>query len=422
MMPTDRELIAHILRRTTFGPFPGQVDELVKVGPKATIELALAAKAEIPADRLDGKDDYGDRMTRYWIERMLDRRPSVHEKMVWYWHGHLVSSLDKASEAAMWRQHVLLRKHALGNFRELMHAVAVDPAMLSYLDGDGSRGDHPNENFAREVMELFMLGPGNYTEVDVRAAARAFSGWHVDNETLKATFDPESAYDRPVQFLGSRRNWTTDSAIDALCDHPSCPRFVATRLYRYFVGVAPSDARADEMAAAFRKSGLEIKPLIQNILEGSDFANALHARARTPLEWLIPVLAITGNTNAGLSGLSERGNKTEKFDIELGWFDELGQMPFRPPNVAGWPLDERWLSAGQVLTRTNLLMRLPLAKSIVNRVEPSVAAVLEHCGLYDVSSATKAAMQRSIDQQTEFAEGLELLFALALLSPEFSLV
>jgi uncharacterized protein (DUF1800 family) len=292
-----------------------------------------------------------------------------------------------------------------------MHAIAVDPAMLSYLDGDGSRGDQPNENFAREVMELFMLGPGNYTELDVRAAARAFSGWNVDNETLKATFDPESAYNRPVQFLGSRRNWNTDLAIDALCDHPNCPRFVATRLYRYFVGRAPSDARADEMAAVFRKSGLEIKPLIQNILEGRDFADALHTRARTPLEWLIPVLAITGNTK-----------NTEKFDIELGWFDELGQMPFRPPNVAGWPLDERWLSAGQVLTRTNLLMRLPLAKTIVDRVEPTVDRVLEHCGLYDVSATTKAAMQRSIDQQTEFAEGLELLFALALLSPEFSLV
>ena len=159
-MPTDRELIAHVLRRTTFGPFPGQVDELVKAGAGATIELAFGTKPEVPADRLDGKDDYGDRMTRYWLERMLDRRPSVHERMVWYWHGHLVSSLDKASEPAMWRQHVLLRKHALGNFRELMHAIAIDPAMLAYLDGDGSRGENPNENFAREVMELFMLGTG----------------------------------------------------------------------------------------------------------------------------------------------------------------------------------------------------------------------------------------------------------------------
>ena len=97
-------------------------------------------------------------------------------------------------------------------------------------------------------------------------------------------------------------------------------------------------------------------------------------------------------------------------------------MPFRPPNVGGWPLDERWLSAGQMLTRTNLLMRIPLAKPIVDRAEPSVGAVLEHCGLYDVSAATKNAMQRSIDKQTEFAEGLELLFALALVSPEFSLI
>ena len=410
-MPTDRELIAHILRRTTFGPFPGQDEELAKAGAGATIEMALGTKPEVPADRLDGKEDYGERMTRYWLERMLDRRPSVHERMVWYWHGHLVSSLDKASEPAMWRQHVLLRKHALGNLRDLMHAIAIDPAMLAYLDGDGSRGETPNENFGREVMELFLLGPGNFSELDVRAAARAFSGWEVDNKTLAVTFNPESAYDRPVQFLGSRRKWTTADAIDALCDHPACARFVASRLYRYFVGAAPSDARAEEMAAAFRKSGLEIKPLVQNILEGREFSVALHTRARTPVEWLVPVLAITGNTK-----------QTEKFEIDLQWFDELGQMPFRPPNVAGWPLDERWLSAGQMLTRTNVLMRLPLAKPIVDRVEPSVGAVLEHCGLYDVSPATRAAMQRSIDKQTEFAEGLELLVALALLSPEFSLI
>ena len=164
-------------------------------------------------------------------------------------------------------------------------------------------------------------------------------------------------------------------------------------------------------AAVFRKGGLEIKPLVQNILEGRDLANALHSRARTPVEWLIPVLAITGNTK-----------RTEKFDIDLQWFDELGQMPFRPPNVAGWPLDQRWLSAGQMLTRTNLLVRLPLAKPVIDRVDPSVDAVLAHCGLYDVSPTTRAAMQRAIDTQTEFAEGLELLITLALLSPEFSLL
>ena len=410
-MRTDREVIAHILRRTTFGPFPGQVDELVKAGAGATVEMALGTKPDIPADRLDGKDDYGSRMTRYWLERMLDRRPSVHERMVWYWHGHLVSSLDKASEPAMWRQHVLLRKHAMGNFRELMHAIAVDPAMLEYLDGDGSRGENPNENFAAKSWSSSCSGRAttpNSTSAPRRVPSVAGRS---TGETLKVTFNPESSYSRPVQFLGVRRNWNTNDAIDALCDHPACARFVAARLYRYFVGLSPSDARVDEMAALFRKGGLEIKPLVKNILEGTDFAGASHTRARTPVEWLVPVLAITGNTK-----------QTEKFDIDLQWFDELGQMPFRPPNVAGWPLDERWLSAGQMLTRTNLLMRLPLAKAVVDRVEPSVEPVLEHCGLYDVSPSTKAAMQRSIDKQTEFAEGLELLVALALLSPEFSLI
>ena len=200
-------------------------------------------------------------MTRYWLSGCRSAPERAREDGV-VLHGHLVSSLDKASEPAMWRQHVLLHKHALGNFRELMHAIAVDPAMLEYLDGDGSRGENPNENFAREVMELFLLGPGNYTELDVRAAARAFSGWGVEGESLKVTFNPESSYSRPVQFLGVRRNWNTDDTIDALCDHPACARFVAARLYRYFVGLSPSDARLDEMAVVFRKGGLETSRIL----------------------------------------------------------------------------------------------------------------------------------------------------------------
>lgn len=411
LMPSERELIAHVLRRTTFGPFPGQINELTKLGPLGTVELALSAKPEIPNERLDSKEDYGQRMTLWWIERMLDPRPNLHERMVWYWHGHLVSSLDKASEAAMWRQHLLLRKHALGNFRELMQAIVIDPAMLNYLDGNGSRGENPNENLARELMELFTLGSGNYTEDDIRAAARGLTGWEVDNESLKLKWNAEGAYDRPVAFMGSRRVWTASALVDAICDHPACARHVATRLHQWFVGARPSDKRADELAALFRKNNLEIRPVVENVLKSKEFFESIHTRPRTGLEWLVPALALTGNTK-----------QTEKFKIELSWFDQLGQMPFRPPNVAGWPVDERWLAAGQMLTRTSLLTRLPLARTVIERVEPTVDGVLAHCGLFDVSESTRSAMQQALNRQTEYAKGLELLLTLALISPEFSLL
>ena len=411
-MASDRAITAHILRRTTFGPFPGQVDEFAKTKPADLIDLIVTAKPEAAPEQLDGKDDYGQRMTTYWLERMLDRRPNLTEKMTWYWHGHLVSSLDKVPEKAMWKQHLLLRRHALGNFRELMKQITVDPAMLFYLDGNGSRGENPNENYAREVMELFMLGQGNYSEADIRGASRAFTGWQVDYETLKLKWNAESAYDRPVEILGLRRAWTADAVIDAICDQPACARFVAERMYRYFVGHSPVEARLDEIAGVFRKNNLEIRPLIENILRGKEFLDALHARPRTPIEWLVPALAITGNSM----------KKTEQFEFSVYNLNDFGQIPFRPPNVAGWPIDERWLSAGQMLTRTSYASRLPLAKPVIDRVEPTVDGVLNHVGLYDVSPKTRAAMQQAIDQQTEFAKGLELLITLALVSPEFSLL
>lgn len=409
-MPSDKELTAHALRRTSFGPFPGQVEEFAKGGAAGVIDSALSAKPVVPSDKYEYKEDYGESMTHWWIERMLNRTPSLHEKMTWYWHSHLVSGLGKANEQAMWRQHVTIRKHALGNFRELLKAVVLDAAMLSYLDAIGSRADNPNENLARELLELFTLGPGNYAEPDIRAAARVLSGWTVDDKSLKTTWSAEAGYDRPVAILGNRRSWNSESLLDALCDMPQCAKFVATRIYRYFVGNTPSDGRAEELGAVFRKANLELRPLMEHILRSKDFYESVHGRSRTPVEWMVGAWAATGNTK-----------QNDKFKFELYRLDQLGQVPFRPPNVAGWPIDARWVSPGQMLLRTSTVSTLPIAKAVIDRLEPSVDAVLTHCGLYDVSEATRRAMQRALDAQTEFNRGLEMLLTIALVSPEYSL-
>lgn len=420
-MDSEREQVAHVLRRVSFGPFPGQVEELLSRGPSGVIDLALTTAPHRPPDPLPGQDDYGQTMTRYWLRRMLDRTPSLHERMVWYWHGHLTSGLDKVPERALWRQHGLIRTHALGNFRTLLQAVVTDAAMLLYLDAAGSQGDDPNENLARETMELFALGRDAITEPDVRAAARATAGFQVDGQSFAVTRVAESMYDRPLTIFGIRKRWDLSSFVDAVCDQPSCASHVSRRIYRHLVGVEPAPARLEELASSFRRSGLEIRPLVEAIVRGPEFLSSRRTRPRTPLEWLVPALAVTGN--AAIDGRpADRKAGTEAVPpFDVSWLDRLGQMPFRPPNVGGWPADDRWSAAGQVIARASLLQELRLHPQVIDAVAPTVDAMLGHCGLYDVSPTTRSALQRAIDRQTEFDEGLELLVTLALLSPEFAL-
>jgi uncharacterized protein (DUF1800 family) len=408
-MSDDAATIAHVLRRTTFGPHPGQVERYARLGIHRTIDELLAGPVDqLPASIVDrGRFEDGESLPAWWLDRLRRPATGVHEKLVWYWHGHFPSSVDKVSPELLWRQHHLLRKHALGNFRELVQAIAIDGAMLRYLDGDGSHGDAPNENFARELLEVFCLGRGTHTEDDVRAAARACSGWRVDDENRTVVFAAEASYDRPVTFLGRRARWDMRSIVDAVVDHPACARHVAARMWAFYVGTEPASGTLDALAATFRAADLEIRTLLRAILRSEEFLAARHARPRQPLEWLLAVLAVTGQTDR---------------EIDLWWLDQLGQVPFRPPNVGGWPNDGRWASAGQMVVRTSLLRALELHPAIVDRLPADPAAVLSHCGIHDASASTRAALRRAIAAQTEYDQGLELLFVLALSAPEFTLL
>ncbi|MGD9796333.1 MAG: DUF1800 family protein, partial [Acidimicrobiia bacterium] len=167
----DRALVAHLLRRTTFGPFPGQVEALAERGIDVAVRSVLSANALQLDPPEFGTDDDERVLVDWWLDAMANPAAGLHEKMVWFWHGHLTSSLDKAEVQLMWRQHQLLRKHALGNFRDLLQAITIDAAMLAWLDGNGSTSEAPNQNYGREVMELFTLGhDGGYSEADVAAA------------------------------------------------------------------------------------------------------------------------------------------------------------------------------------------------------------------------------------------------------------
>lgn len=411
----EEALVAHVLRRTGFGPHPGQVDEWVaRGGADAVIAAAIedTDTAAVPELSFAFDDDKQyetiEQAVQWIISAQQDPAASLHEKMVWFWHDHFATSIDKVDFGrAMWEQHLLLRQHALGNFRDMCQAITVDRAMLIYLDGDGSTADAPNENYARELMELFTLGPGNYTEDDIRAGAKALAGYwlNYDNE-LSLEFDEDSAYQGTLTFLGQRGQFRAPEIVDIVCDQPACPEFIAAKLHKYLVGVDPSPERRRELARVFRDSNLEIRPLVAEILTDPSFLETRMSRPRYPVEWLAAARAVVG--------LPE--------EPTIWRYEEMGQVPWRPPNVAGWPPGNRWLAADQMLHKLSILQWTDTDPSMVDPEDP-VGSILRRCSLWEVSQTTRDAIQKSIDTALETGDDWYAALALitAVASPEFSL-
>ena len=403
-MADDRAAIAHLLRRATFGPAPGQVEALNAGGLAAALDQVLTATPPpLPAPpAFDGWDP-----PIWWMLRMSDPAVGLAEKMTWFWHAHLCTSVDKVgSWQMMWNQHTLLRTNALGNFRTLLQQITIDPAMLIYLDGDPSVVEAPNENYSREVMELFAMGPGNYTETDVRNGAKALAGWDVNWETGVATFYSQYALTSPVTFLGksvSRYN----EVIDAVCDNAACAPFIAGKLHKFFHGVDPSTQRRADLATIFRDANLEIRPLVEAILRDPMFfdASVRMNRAKLPVEWVTNAFAATGASDGGW---------------QASVANNLGQLPFYPPSVAGWPGGTRWLAAANAIARADLAKDGPYLDLIANAPD-MVGTALTRCSLYEVSSASRAALDQVAALTIPKWQRAMLLLALTLCTPEFAL-
>lgn len=407
--------IAHVFRRTGFGVPQGSFQRHEATDIHDLIDERLAdtgsalSEDEANARNLDDAEWYT--LPSEYMNALMHPDAGLHERMVWFWHGHFTTERGETNHREMWRQHQLMRRHALGNFREFAREIITDGAMLHYLDGAGSRGDAPNENFSREFLELFMLGRNQgYSEDDIRAGARIVAGWTVDYETGDVSFDREAAYNRPVTFLGRRSRWDVDDYVDAILDQPSCANHVAGAIHNHLVSTPLDDERAAQLGDVLRSNDWDIQPLLAEILHHDDFAEGTGRRTRQPVEWLTAAAA-----TFGIHAVGEQG-------FEYWHIEQTGQVPFEPPNVAGWPDDQRWSSASQVISRGQALMNWDLAESVINQLEPTPDAVLDHCGIANASDETVTALQRAIESQTEYDYGLELLLALALLSPEFAVV
>jgi len=295
----------------------------------------------------------------WWVEEMIRTPSPLTERMTLFWHNHFVSGQQKVKLAQlMYRQNVTLRANALGRFGDLLHAVARDPAMVIYLDNAQNRKGTPNENFAREVMELFTLGEGHYGEQDIKEAARAFTGWSLDRDTGQFVFRRFIHDYGQKTVLGKTGNLDGDDVLDILLARPETAEFVTAKLWREFVSPDPDEAEVKRIAARFRDSRYDIKVALQALLTSDAFYAAEHrgVLVKSPVDLVVGTLHQFGM----------RPGEPVPFAVAAA---AMGQNLFAPPNVKGWPGGEAWINTSTLLARKAFLDRLFRADDAAGRTD-----------------------------------------------------
>ncbi len=328
-------------------------------------------------------------LREWWYREMLDTSSPLTEKMTLFWHNHFATSQQKVRfTPLMYRQNVVLRQNALGNFGTLLHQIACDPAMVIYLDSAQNRREQPNENFAREVMELFTLGEGNYTERDIKEVARAFTGWSLDRETGQFLFRRGMHDFGQKTVLGRTGDFDGKAVLDFLLAHPQTAEFISRKLWKEFISPKPDDEELHRFARIFRNSRYNIKTVMRAILT-SDAFYAAENRAtlvKSPVELVVGTL--------------------KQFEIEAPNLRPfviagslLGQNVFAPPNVKGWPGGEAWINSATLLGRKQLLDRLFRADEHVELVGArNEEQMRERAERLDDRAGKEARLQRRMDR------------------------
>jgi uncharacterized protein (DUF1800 family) len=348
-----RAMAAHLLRRAAFGGSAAEVaaaaaggvdaaiDRLLDYDPSAVEGLEPPRPGGRPLDLTKLPD-----LQLWWLDRMARTPSPLQELMTLFWHNHFATGNAKVnSPPLMQRQNQLFRRNALGSFRTMLREVTRDPAMLIWLDGTSSHRRAPNENYARELMELFTLGVGHYSEDDVHAAARAFTGWHTDRAG-NVVFNPKDHDDGVKTFLGKTGPWGPDDIIDIILSQPAHPAFLADKLWRFFIGPNPTPAQLAPHAEAYRASGFDLKALVGSLLRSPDFADPAnrYVLVRSPAE----VAVATLRRLAPGQPVSQPGLPYA--------VTGMGMALFNPPNVGGWPgglSSPNWINPGTLMARFN---------------------------------------------------------------------
>jgi uncharacterized protein (DUF1800 family) len=332
----------------------------------------------------------------WWIEEMITTPSPLTEHMTLFWHNHFVSSQQKVRFAElMYRQNVLLRANALGNFGVMLHAIARDPAMVIYLDSAQNRKGTPNENFAREVMELFTLGEGHYGEQDIKEAARAFTGWSLDRDSGTFRFRPFLHDYGQKSVLGRTGNLDGDDVLDILLARPETAEFVTRKLWREFVSPDPDEAEVKRMAARFRASGYDIKAALYAMLTSDSF----YAPEDRGVLVKSPIDLVAGT----LRQFDMRPGLPVPFAVASA---TMGQNLFSPPNVKGWPGGEAWINASTLLARKAFLNRMFRADDAVAPMQAGAKPV-PMAAVPKQALAPNGAAETETERQLRFMQAMD---------------
>jgi uncharacterized protein (DUF1800 family) len=292
-------------------------------------------------------------LRQWWLERMASGKRPLQEKLTLFWHGHFATSVQKVKDAyLMWRQNDIFRRNAAGNWLTLLEAVSKDPAMMIWLDQAQSRKEHPNENFAREVMELFVLGEGNYTERDVAEAARALTGWSMDRQTQQFAYRAGAHDTAAKTILGQTGNFEGDDVLRIITNQPQGARFIVNKLWKFFVEDNPSPEMVNALAAELMATKLEFRPVLRTMFLSEAFyaPTVVRNQVKSPTQWLV-----------SSSRLLERQLPPPM--LSMNAMRTLGQELFAPPNVKGWDGGLAWITTNNLLSRYNFSAFLVLGEN-----------------------------------------------------------
>ncbi len=418
-LASESARVAQLLRRTTLGYTQAQLDAALSDGFARTVDRLLETKpAEPPA--FAAATTPGGRfgiaqLQQWWIDHMLTTPTPFAERMTLFWHGHFTSDYRKvADNTFVYWQNLTWRRMAMTDLHSMLMQVTVDPAMLRYLDLATSTGQNPNENYARELMELFTMGAGNYTEDDVREGAKSLAGWQLPqpdsidtsgNRRLPVyatqktgVFNARRAYHGSVTYLGKSGQLDTQGVIDRILAQPATAGLIAGKVAQHFVSARPSTQLVSRLADTFRRSGYDMKSLMRAVMTSPEFAadGGYRALVKSPAEFMIGSARALGATSLSkLIAASGSG---------------MGQTLFDPPDVNGWPNNESWISSNTVVERINFVTSAIAAHQA--NLPPATNAVHTHLdGI--LSAQTKTLLDQAADDRARWF--------ITLASPEFQL-
>jgi uncharacterized protein (DUF1800 family) len=409
-----------LLRRAGFGPTSDELAAARKAGYPATLAaLTAPTGADIGASSAPvpslGPDPYAvnpdapeatasatrraqlKTLSQWWLDRMTVADHQAVERLVFFWHGHWATSVVRVgSTALMLTQHLTLR--GATDFGDMAHRMVVDPALVIWLDGHENRIGAPNENLARELMELFTLGIGHYTETDIKEAARALTGWRIDLAGSRAFLDTGRHDGGRTTILGQTGVFTADRLVDLLLQQPVCPRFIAARLwFRYASSTVPvPDPLREAMAAAFPAP----LAMLRILFNDNAFQATRGTLVKQPVEWLVGAMRQLGLRPATIPA--------DALDQLLGGLEALGQRPFAPPSVGGWPAGASWLTSAAASVKLGLAHTLATLAPVGRLTPEDVARLLT---IDSWSDRTYAVLRGVRDSR--------LLLTLGLVSPEY---